>query len=480
MASSLTSVVVVAQSHEGISELSHVTATLSAYLDCSSTLPLARACAVGSVSLLQRIWEISKTSESAIDSWCRPTNTWCPSRLLWTNQFYYQDQFAKGMIAACKGGYASTVEWLLNHFSACVVPPAAVEAAAQRGHREILRLLLDVHMKHKALTRPGARTQGDKPHQVKFWESNVLLAAAMGGHGDLVIWLYTDVFNGFYMHSNEEAVNELARHGDYDSVRRLVASGWPLPRLDFAAEGGNVVIVQWLLNQHRDTGKQWALRNAARNGHLAVVKLLANDDFVTLDGQAFCGAAENGHLRVVQWLKEQNLGWNTASKAIDLAASNGHLDIVQYLHNECHASCTALTMRNAVSNGHLDIVQWLYGKFKDDLNVDLLAVGTKEQMNTAIMDVAAGHGHLHVLKYLHKIAMSMDAFETRSVNEKTVPICTPAAMQLAAAGGYLNVMQWLHAHYWTKPSVDVMDAAAANGHLHIVKYLHQHNLAPLQ
>ncbi|KAL4106796.1 hypothetical protein PRIC1_004836 [Phytophthora ramorum] len=297
MAPPLTSVNVVARSHPGIAELSHVTAALSAFLDRSSSLPLSRACAVGSVALLQRIWDLSKSTETTTDPWCQPSNAWCPARMLWTNTFYYQDQFAKGMLEACKHADVSTVQWLIEHFSSCVVPAQAVEAAAERGQRDILQLLLSVHEQFKKLSMPGVRARAEKkPHQVKFWESNALLAAATGGHGDLVVWMYVDVFHGFYMQSNQEVMDQLARHGDMEAVQRLVGGGWQPPRIDFAAEGGNAPMVQWLLDQHTTVGKQWALKNAAAMGHLETVKLLVNDGIVHLDGQAFCDAAANGHL----------------------------------------------------------------------------------------------------------------------------------------------------------------------------------------
>ncbi|EGZ23387.1 hypothetical protein PHYSODRAFT_344427 [Phytophthora sojae] len=473
----LTSVTVVTRLQPGIAELSHVTATLSAFLDRSSSLPLARACAVGSVALLERIWTASKSTETAVVPWCQPTNTWRPSRMLWTNRYYYQDQFAKGMIEACKHADASTVQWLVEHFSSCVVPAQAIEAAAQRGQREILELLLKVHGDYKRASMPGARARAEnKPHQVKFWESNALLAAATGGHGDLVVWMYADVFNGFYMQSNQEVMDQLARHGDMEAVRRLVADRWQPPRLDFAAEGVNVAMVQWLLDQHKDVGKEWALKNAAGKGHLEVVKLLTNEGLVFLDGQAFCDAATHGHLAVVQWLKENNLGWNMAYKAIDLAAANGHLEVVRYLHEICSAVCTHKTMRAAASNGHLRVVQWLHAQFSEDLSVDLYAAGTKQQFNTTVMDVAAMNGHLHVLKYLHDVALAMETVDLlQESTGATVPTCTPAAIQFAAAGGHLEVLQWLHVNYWTEPLVDVMDVAASSGNLAMVKWLHEHS-----
>ncbi|KAK1933657.1 putative ankyrin repeat protein [Phytophthora citrophthora] len=473
----LTSVVVVTRSQPGIAELSHVTDTLSAFLDCSSSLPLSRASAVGSVSLLQRIWDASKSSETIADSWCQPTNTWRPAKMLWTNQFYYQDQFAKGMIEACKHADVDTVQWLVDQFTNCVVPAQAVEAAAQRGKRDILQVLVNIHEDYKKASMPGARVLADKkPHQVTLWESNVLLAAASGGHGDLVIWLYTDVFHGFYMNSNQEVMDELARHGDFTAVRRLVADGWQPPRIDYAAEGGSLDMVQWLLDQHRDVGKQWALKNAAARGYLEIVQLLVNEGIVYLDGEAFCDAASNGHLSVVQWLRENNLGWSLAYKAMDLAASNGHLEIGQYLHSHCGATCTHRTMRGAATNGHLQIVEWLHAQFGDNPSVDLYEAGSKQQYNTTVMDVAAMNGHLHVLKYLHRVALAMETIAMVELG-KTVPTCTMAAIQFAAAHGHLEVLKWLHDNYWMEPSVDVVDIAAASGNLDMVKWLCEHSTA---
>ncbi|KAJ8575116.1 hypothetical protein ON010_g4097 [Phytophthora cinnamomi] len=241
-------------------------------------------------------------------------------------------------------------------------------------------------------------------------------------------------------------------------------------------------------DQHKDVGKQWALKNAAAKGHLEVVKLLVNEDMVYLDGQAFCDAATHGHLTVVQWLKENNLGWNMAYKAIDLASSQGHLEVVQFLQSICSATCTHQTMRGAAISGHLHVVQWLHAQFADNPNVDLYEAGTKQQFNTTVMDVAAMNGHLDVIKYLHEVALAMETVTATvmsqlegladsAILEKTVPTCTPAAIQFAAAGDHLDVLQWLHANYWTEPSVDVMDVAASSGNLAMVKWLHEHTAA---
>uniref|UniRef100_H3H4F7 Uncharacterized protein n=1 Tax=Phytophthora ramorum TaxID=164328 RepID=H3H4F7_PHYRM len=271
-------------------------------------------------------------------------------------------------------------------------------------------------------------------------------------------------------------MGQLTRHGDMEAVQRLVGGGWQPPRIDFAAEGGNVSMVQWLLDQHVTVGKQWALKNAAAMGHLETVKLLVNDSIVHLDGQAFCDAAANGHLPVVQWLKENNLGWNLASKAIDVAASNGHLEIVQYLRSDCSAKCTHGTMRAAASSGHLHVVQWLHTQFVDYPNVDLYETGSKQQFNTTVMDIAAMNGHLDVMKYLHDMAEVMETANATTVNQtemlpgqailvKTVP---------ASAGGHLEVLQWLYLNYWVEPSPDVVDVAAASGNLEMIKWLHDH------
>ncbi|CAK4308505.1 unnamed protein product [Aphanomyces euteiches] len=65
------------------------------------------------------------------------------------------------------------------------------------------------------------------------------------------------------------------------------------------------------------------------------------------------------------------------------------------------------------------------------------------------MDIAAKHGHLDVVVFLH---------ENRQEG------CTEKAIEGAAEAGHLQVVQYLHAHRFEATTHRAMDYAARNGH----------------
>ena len=72
------------------------------------------------------------------------------------------------------------------------------------------------------------------------------------------------------------------------------------------------------------------------------------------------------------------------------------------------------------------------------------------------MDLAAGRGHLEVVKWL---------------DENRREGCSTAAMDLAAMNGHLNVVKWLSENRREGCTTKALDYAALNGHLEIVKWL---------
>ena len=80
------------------------------------------------------------------------------------------------------------------------------------------------------------------------------------------------------------------------------------------------------------------------------------------------------------------------------------------------------------------------------------------QFTTQIMDDAAIHGRLDVVKWLH---------------ENRTEGCTKVAMNHAACGGFIDIVKWLHENRTEGCTTGAMDLAAANGYLNIVKWLHE-------
>ncbi|RHY30119.1 hypothetical protein DYB32_004603 [Aphanomyces invadans] len=99
----------------------------------------------------------------------------------------------------------------------------------------------------------------------------------------------------------------------------------------------------------------------------------------------------------------------------------------------------------AVCDGNLPLVAQLH---------DVLGIGSFEG---PLLDLAARHGHLHVLKFLH---------------EHRHQGCSSTAMDAAAKYGHREIVTFLHFHRTEGCTTDAMDDAAAGGFDDIVLFLH--------
>ncbi|EGZ08861.1 hypothetical protein PHYSODRAFT_355892, partial [Phytophthora sojae] len=69
-------------------------------------------------------------------------------------------------------------------------------------------------------------------------------------------------------------------------------------------------------------------------------------------------AAERGDLAMLQWLEEL-FYFEYSPRILDAAARGGYLEVVEFLHRQ-KAKCTTRAMNGAAANGHLDVVEWLH------------------------------------------------------------------------------------------------------------------------
>ncbi|KAF0689459.1 Aste57867_19094 [Aphanomyces stellatus] len=99
-------------------------------------------------------------------------------------------------------------------------------------------------------------------------------------------------------------------------------------------------------------------------------------------------------------------------------------------------------------------------KYAENGDLDYLSQNSDNlNFSTDAMDLAAAHGHLEVLQWLH-------VHRTEG--------CTTQAFDKAATNGHMHVVTWLHLNRLEGGTVAAMDGAAANGHLDILKFLHKH------
>eukprot|EP01006_Ploeotia_vitrea_P052273 TRINITY_DN67666_c10_g3_i1.p1 TRINITY_DN67666_c10_g3~~TRINITY_DN67666_c10_g3_i1.p1 ORF type:complete len:699 (-),score=51.31 TRINITY_DN67666_c10_g3_i1:257-2353(-) len=213
-----------------------------------------------------------------------------------------------------------------------------------------------------------------------------------------------------------------------------------------AAANGQLSVVQWLLNQHRQSdtcntataacGPQMDAQNgpvdrqgksalwwAAWGGHVKVVEWLVREAECSpstpdiQNNTPLMVAAARGHLEVVKWLITKG-GVNGGTRGpfgktvLLVSAEKGHLPIVQWLLNKNHSHLTETTSYKdtalllATAQGHFPVVQWLVqhggGSVRD-----------RDAFGTSVVGFAARSGNLQLLQWL--------ITETEAIG--TIPYC---------------------------------------------------------
>ena len=264
--------------------------------------------------------------------------------------------------------------------------PRLVHLAAENGHLEVVRLLIE----------KGADATAEDDDK-----STPLHYAAENGHLEVVRLLIekgadataANVYKSTPLHFGG------AENGHLEVVRLLIEKGADATAeegdkttpLHYAAESGHLEVVRLLIEKGADAtaenyGKKTPLHYAAENGHLEVVRLLiekgadatAEDDDKSTPLHY---AAENGHLEVVRFLIEKGADATAANVVkwtpLHYAAENGHLEVVRFLI-EKGADATAANvvkwtpLHLAGRNGQLEVVRLLIEKDEMDFLRDNL------------------------------------------------------------------------------------------------------------
>ncbi|RLN77606.1 hypothetical protein BBJ28_00000456 [Nothophytophthora sp. Chile5] len=514
----------------GFGSLPHVVAAVSAFLDSSEEMPLAKACTFGSLALLDRIWESRRRFASGNAE--VGASSWCMRSLLATDQRYQRFQFTRSLLEAVRRQDLSIVRWLFAHFPDFLVRREVVEEAAAAGSLEILRFFgengssefYDGEEEDDDISMTEGRTIQ--------WGGDDTTQAARHGHREVAMWL-------------QQHTHALER--------------WEHAVMFAAVANGDVLLVEWLLKRNPPWGKrrlrpQKGIHEAAANGHAHMLQWLVDRRYGDIVAGLLVKAAEKGQLDVVRWVIDRNRTLTeTASDdeafmadlgaeailSIHFAAINGHLEVAKYLRvcvptplnrrqrtqqeervikkreelammfkRDAQAEIvSSKTMVQAAANGFLHVVKWLYEQFGADPEIDLfdceLSQSMGRQKDTSAMNAAARNGHLEVVRYLHELGATIkrdnlgkrkreetvedvgysaglgqpdaddNTMDRQPDRPKTIPSCSRVAMDGAAANNHSDVVEWLHNNRTEGCSSDAMDLAASNSHLEMVQWLHR-------
>ena len=315
---------------------------------------------------------------------------------------------------------------------------AALEAAAENGHREVVERLLAAVIKS---TSPIY-----SPDNIRLHLGMTLLAATRGGHLEvtrrlLAVELNTTMDTPITTKDMNIAMQVAAESGHFELVETLLAAGAKLNAatsfnknvgrpatingstvLHAAAKGGHVEVVDFLLAVGADVNTavtidngRTALQAATGAGHLEVVRrlLTAGADIEAFDvwGRTILQtAAEAGHLDILEMLLAAGADINTAIQdkaqtALQAAAKNGHYYVVDKLL-EAGAKVNATgyfhltALQAAAEGGHLNVVERLLSAEAD--------VDYRTRGKTALQFAERG-GHLDVAKRLQAAKANVNA-----------------------------------------------------------------------
>jgi len=196
-------------------------------------------------------------------------------------------------------------------------------------------------------------------------DSDHLNCAIIHGHLTLVRWMHEEHLVPFYC-----------------------------PPTYFAAQSGNLSLLQYVVKKGAKIDNDDILVSAARSGSKEMIQWLHDECGLKWYAGVCSMAAKNGHLSLLQYLRSQGCEWG--NNTTQQAAEKGHLSVLQWaIENGCPFDLEYDMLGEIIEAGHLDVFQFLHQR-------DLVWLVNGIQENDFI-ERAADQGHLSMVKFLYPI-----------------------------------------------------------------------------
>ena len=228
----------------------------------------------------------------------------------------------------------------------------SLTVAAKYGN---LKILQEAIFKNVRLVYKGEAFR--TVYNLEEQSEDLLAAAAIGGHVNVLEWIWSNLSNNrkreFLYTWNWELISKVIKANQIKSLE-WIDSNYQLGRMEWideyseeevyefddimilAAKCGNIDIVRWLSSKNIIDRSSSCTEAAAKSGNLEVLK------HVRQLGSKFSKkvcilAAKNGHLDMIKWARSQECPWNP-SKMFPAALScrTSQLDLYEWLwQQEC-------------------------------------------------------------------------------------------------------------------------------------------------
>lgn len=233
-----------------------------------------------------------------------------------------------------------------------------------------------------------------------------------------------------------------------------------------AARGGKLATLQWLREKNCPWNEDTAIE-AVRGNHVHILTFLHSQG-CPISHHAIDQAAERGHYACVDWLWNHDFAvyattYESAARggqcsmlialdhiykcpvrtyAATHAATGGHLDCLEYIVTRGHDWNPRDCILEAAARGHVALIDWM-------------VVEHGCEVDSAVVNLAAEHGHIQVLRLARKLGAY---FGER-------------ACKNAAAGGHLSALKWLRANGCPWDAA-VCEMAVSYGDVKMLRWAH--------
>lgn len=296
---------------------------------------------------------------------------------------------------------------------------------------------------------------------------------------------------------DEHVPTTAARHGRVDMLQWLQVH---VPDLDWsdalaeAALTGHLAAVRWLHTegQYNPVTTAQVCEFAAEGDQLEILQYLHEEAHFDLGEDACDAAAEMGHLQVLQWLHEHGCPWSTYT--LVCAATTGQLDTLRYaMEHGCPANSSV--WERAAAHSQLHILDYAHATAAVELRVEVwetaalfgrvpvLQFGLERGYPILTADLCADSGTAPTLMFfLDNNCPATEAVCVRAVNHGKYDVLRCAlergipwhpSMTLLVKHRGLEAVQIAREHgvQWTDTACY---HAAHRGALDILRYAHEH------
>ncbi|GFH44720.1 hypothetical protein CTEN210_01194 [Chaetoceros tenuissimus] len=283
------------------------------------------------------------------------------------------------------------------------------------------------------------------------------------GKGKSLHWMMNKGIISDFRFENE-VVNYLVRDGELDILKESYKDFDFGNEYDFGAcaRGGNVEVMNWLLQQYECKWTKYIFFKAASSGSIPMMELCFQHECPTSEYACQC-AMENENkdvaLAALKWLREHNIPWD--EKVCEEAATHGNLKALKWAReNGC--PWDEETFHCAAQKGNMDILRYC---IEHDCPVDPYIVYTCQffddyDPSTTLSDLK--ERSLKVYKLLHEHSI--------------LDLEDDGISKILAHENHLETLMWAteQGYPWHE---DIFKNAISHHEFRLVEYCLQH-LAP--